>query len=172
MCQLVLVLLVVVAGYAGAAPNSGCCNAKTVGGVNYLLVERANTTMHGCDRSCVYQQEGIPESRICFKQGPLPVICDEGAEAEALPETAAGGEGGCRVPTNSQWDGIPSDYQYDISIADCLALCNSTHQSPTTPCNKWDYFGTWCYLFQYASGPIYKRGWTAGYSSYNCPEST
>eukprot|EP00092_Neocalanus_flemingeri_P047247 GFUD01053489.1.p1 GENE.GFUD01053489.1~~GFUD01053489.1.p1 ORF type:complete len:149 (-),score=13.82 GFUD01053489.1:286-732(-) len=148
MCQLVLVLLVVVAGYAGAAPNSGCCNAKTVGGVNYLLVERANTTMHGCDRSCVYQQEGIPESRICFKQGPLPVICDEGAEAEALPETAAGGEG------------------------DCLAWCNSTHQSPTTPCNKWDYFGTWCYLFQYASGPIYKRGWTAGYSSYNCPEST
>eukprot|EP00092_Neocalanus_flemingeri_P030444 GFUD01033048.1.p1 GENE.GFUD01033048.1~~GFUD01033048.1.p1 ORF type:complete len:246 (-),score=18.69 GFUD01033048.1:275-910(-) len=77
MCQLVLVLLAVVAGYAGAATIERCCSQKMVGGIDYTLVEMENTTKYGCDWDCVYEKVDMKGSRICFQVGPLPVVCDD-----------------------------------------------------------------------------------------------
>eukprot|EP00092_Neocalanus_flemingeri_P099624 GFUD01127112.1.p1 GENE.GFUD01127112.1~~GFUD01127112.1.p1 ORF type:complete len:220 (-),score=8.12 GFUD01127112.1:355-1014(-) len=78
MCQLVLVLLALVAGYAGAASNDkGCCHLKSVGGVNYVLVNGTGIDTTGCDWDCVYEKVGKIGSRYCFRWGALPTICND-----------------------------------------------------------------------------------------------
>eukprot|EP00092_Neocalanus_flemingeri_P023107 GFUD01025054.1.p1 GENE.GFUD01025054.1~~GFUD01025054.1.p1 ORF type:complete len:236 (+),score=19.64 GFUD01025054.1:58-708(+) len=77
MCQLVLVLLAVVAGYAGAATIERCCSQKMVGGVNYTLVESKSTAMWGCHSDCVFERVDTEGSRFCFKAGDLEVVCED-----------------------------------------------------------------------------------------------
>eukprot|EP00092_Neocalanus_flemingeri_P009348 GFUD01010060.1.p1 GENE.GFUD01010060.1~~GFUD01010060.1.p1 ORF type:complete len:144 (+),score=3.56 GFUD01010060.1:66-434(+) len=77
MCQLVLVLLAVVAGYAGAATIERCCTQKMVGGVNYTLVDTKSTAKWGCQSDCIFERVDTKGSRICFKAGDLEVVCEE-----------------------------------------------------------------------------------------------
>eukprot|EP00092_Neocalanus_flemingeri_P038208 GFUD01041589.1.p1 GENE.GFUD01041589.1~~GFUD01041589.1.p1 ORF type:complete len:281 (+),score=28.27 GFUD01041589.1:86-844(+) len=77
MCQLVLVLLAVVAGYAGAATIERCCSQKMVGGVNYTLVDTKSTAKWGCQSDCIFERVDTKGSRFCFKAGDLEVVCQE-----------------------------------------------------------------------------------------------
>eukprot|EP00092_Neocalanus_flemingeri_P092975 GFUD01118116.1.p1 GENE.GFUD01118116.1~~GFUD01118116.1.p1 ORF type:complete len:298 (-),score=33.53 GFUD01118116.1:514-1308(-) len=77
MCQLVLVLLAVVAGYAGAATIERCCSQKMVGGVNYTLVETNSTGQWGCHRDCIFERVGMEGSKFCFKSGDKEVVCQD-----------------------------------------------------------------------------------------------
>lgn len=56
-----------------------CCTKKTVGGVAYTQVA-GNTDGFDCTGQCVYEEDGKPGSRTCFKSGgpgPLPIECKE-----------------------------------------------------------------------------------------------
>jgi len=56
--------------------SDGCCQSKTVGSIGYTLVEKSSAAeSFGCNSPCVYQQDGQPGSRVCFKDGILPVEC-------------------------------------------------------------------------------------------------
>merc|ERR1719312_1107154 len=61
-----------------------CCTSKTVGTYAYTLLETevAQDTL-GCQSPCVYQRDGEPGSRYCFKNGDLPVTCS--TEALFIP---------------------------------------------------------------------------------------
>lgn len=51
---------------------------KTVGGVPYTLVDKADTSNYNCLSHCVYKKDGNPEEgRFCFKAGIFEVICNE-----------------------------------------------------------------------------------------------
>eukprot|EP00092_Neocalanus_flemingeri_P059560 GFUD01071217.1.p1 GENE.GFUD01071217.1~~GFUD01071217.1.p1 ORF type:complete len:233 (+),score=30.01 GFUD01071217.1:49-699(+) len=88
MCQLVLVLLAVVAGYAGAATIERCCTQKIVGGVNYTLVDDTKSTAKwGCHSDCIFERVDTKGSRICFKSGDLEVVCQDDIDCNNCLET-------------------------------------------------------------------------------------
>ena len=55
-----------------------------MGGVSYTLLEETDTARYGCKSNCVFEREGSPGSRFCFKEGDLEVVCedDDGAGGE------------------------------------------------------------------------------------------
>jgi len=62
-----------------------CCTKKTVGGVNYNLVEEQDTSGYNCLTSCVFEKEGEPGSRFCFAAGSQPVNCgDIGSDRQII----------------------------------------------------------------------------------------
>merc|ERR1719233_878346 len=81
MIQVLLVLAVSCAGFVQGEGGNDCCMSKTVGPHNYTLVDNdaAATTM-GCKSPCVYQRNGEPGTRFCFKTGDFPVSCIAGSE--------------------------------------------------------------------------------------------
>ena len=46
-----------------------------VGGKFYSLVLVENTANFECKNNCVYEEEGNPGSRVCFKEGDLSFEC-------------------------------------------------------------------------------------------------
>merc|ERR1719312_399764 len=73
-----LVLAIVHAVPVLGEEGTDCCTSKTVGTYAYTLLEAesAPDTL-GCQSSCVYERDGEPGSRYCFKKGDLPVTCTE-----------------------------------------------------------------------------------------------
>jgi len=67
-------------GLEGELPplfDDNCCTHKSVGGVGYTQVA-GSTDGYDCDGQCVYEKDGMPGSRTCFKSGgpaPLPAQC-------------------------------------------------------------------------------------------------
>ena len=55
--------------------TSHCCHEKEVHNVTYMLVEKVDTTGHGCMENCVYEDKENPGSRLCFQTGEQPVTC-------------------------------------------------------------------------------------------------
>lgn len=43
--------------------------------MTYMLVEKVDTTGHGCIENCVYEDKENPGSRLCFQTGEQPVTC-------------------------------------------------------------------------------------------------
>merc|ERR1719357_410040 len=78
MIQVLLVLSVSCAGFVLGEEGNNCCTSKTVGPHAYTLIgnDAAATTM-GCKSPCVYERDGEPGTRVCFKTGDLPVTCIE-----------------------------------------------------------------------------------------------
>ena len=54
-----------------------CCKEKSVGGVEYMLVDETDTVNYGCMSNCVFERVGNPGSRFCFKEGDLEVVCKD-----------------------------------------------------------------------------------------------
>merc|ERR1719446_1916346 len=53
-----------------------CCGSKTVGLFKYTLIgNEADLDQFGCKLPCVYEKNGEPGSKFCFKSGDLPVTC-------------------------------------------------------------------------------------------------
>jgi hypothetical protein len=52
-----------------------CCPRKIVGEEEYTLVKEEDTTAYNCSSDCIYENVQTPGSRICFKDGALPVQC-------------------------------------------------------------------------------------------------
>jgi len=89
MGHLGLWLLALAAGQTQAASILQCCKEKSVGGVEYTLVDETDTAKYGCKSNCVFEKMGSPGSRFCFKEGDLEVVCGddnvaEGADVLAL----------------------------------------------------------------------------------------
>ena len=73
MCVILLICLIIprICG-----KTSDCCYEKQVGNVTYTLVERSKTTMaYNCVDNCIYKENSVEGSRVCFRTGYLPVTC-------------------------------------------------------------------------------------------------
>merc|ERR1719320_1626443 len=58
--------------------GTDCCTSKTVGTYAYTLLEAESAPdILGCQSPCVYQRDGEPGSRYCFKKGDLAVTCKQ-----------------------------------------------------------------------------------------------
>merc|ERR1712215_292636 len=71
---------VLIAPAIGDSPvlfNTFCCPSKTVGGVLYHQVPGNTEGFPSCHADCVYEQDGAPGSRYCFKPGKKEVQCIE-----------------------------------------------------------------------------------------------
>merc|ERR1712128_367888 len=73
---LLLVTSCLFQGYKGQPAQ--CCTRKTVGGVEYNLVDEIDTSGYNCLSSCVFEKADSPGSRFCFASGELPVNCGDG----------------------------------------------------------------------------------------------
>jgi len=100
MEQLGLWVLALALGYTGAASIPQCCKEKSVGGVSYTLLEETDTARYGCKSNCVFEREGSPGSRFCFKEGDLEVVCedDDGAGGSEPPPIQGGPTPGIEEP--------------------------------------------------------------------------
>jgi len=59
-------------------PESTCCAKKTVGGVEYsLLDDKTDTSSFGCKSNCVYEKD-VGGGRFCFAKGDMEVACGDG----------------------------------------------------------------------------------------------
>ena len=61
-------------------PVEQCCTRKTVGDVEYSLVEEEDTSGYNCMTNCVFEKKDSPGSRFCFASGDLPVDCGDGGK--------------------------------------------------------------------------------------------
>ena len=60
----------------GQANSDKCCQAKTVGGKKYVLVDPEGTTPESCKDSCVYAYANAGNGeRFCFRPGNLISEC-------------------------------------------------------------------------------------------------
>merc|ERR1712106_510792 len=69
-------------GYKGQPAQ--CCTRKTVGGVEYSLVDEIDTSGYNCLSSCVFEKADSPGSRFCFASGELPVNCGDGGSSPSI----------------------------------------------------------------------------------------
>merc|ERR1739838_1127913 len=76
---LLLVTSCLLQGYKGQPAQ--CCTRKTVGGVEYSLVDEIDTSGYNCLSSCVFEKADSPGSRFCFASGELPVNCGDGGSS-------------------------------------------------------------------------------------------
>merc|ERR1739838_130679 len=76
---LLLVTSCLLQGYKGQPAQ--CCTRKTVGGVEYSLVDEIDTSGYNCLTSCVFEKADSPGSRFCFASGELPVNCGDGGSS-------------------------------------------------------------------------------------------
>jgi len=112
--QLLLAVLFfssVSAAPAGSESSDACCSEKKVGDILYNLVEdnKEKTASFGCMNGCIYNADEDPIDKFCFKEGSLPVTCEDGAGHFHWCY-----EGACGP---SHW-------------ADEFPVCNGTSQSP------------------------------------------
>merc|ERR1712215_329288 len=83
--MLILLLPFLYSFVLGQPVQEVCCTKKTVGGVNYNLVEEQDTSGYNCLTSCVFEKEGEPGSRFCFAAGSQPVNCgDIGSDRQLI----------------------------------------------------------------------------------------
>merc|ERR1712215_325487 len=76
MIQVLLVLAVFRVGFMLGEEGNNCCTSKTVGPHAYTLIENeVPSNSMGCKSPCVYERDGEPGTRYCFKTGDLPVTC-------------------------------------------------------------------------------------------------
>ena len=55
-----------------------CCLEKTVGNLNYKLVEKRNNVYKNCKNGCIYKKDGDEtDSKYCFAVGNKKVECKE-----------------------------------------------------------------------------------------------
>lgn len=72
-----------IGAFKGQPVENKCCQSKTVGNVNYVLVSEGEVpTM--CKSNCIYQMKDDPTSRYCFAPGDLPVVCGDISNAENI----------------------------------------------------------------------------------------
>merc|ERR1719431_1256186 len=70
-------VLALAAAHTQGASIPQCCKKKSVGGVEYTLVDETDTVSFGCKSNCVFERVGNPGSRFCFKEGDLEVVCED-----------------------------------------------------------------------------------------------
>lgn len=132
-----------VKGFHTGYPLTDCCDRKEVGGVPFTLVSEEDTTMYGCESNCLYaRDDGMSQSRFCFKSGNLPFHCidENGEPSTVVPpvETTTTTREVPRGPTappleNAQtritlsWPNEPNDldlyvrgYKHGVGPASCL----------------------------------------------------
>eukprot|EP00092_Neocalanus_flemingeri_P087241 GFUD01110055.1.p1 GENE.GFUD01110055.1~~GFUD01110055.1.p1 ORF type:complete len:154 (-),score=13.80 GFUD01110055.1:130-591(-) len=141
MCQQVLVLLAVAAGYAGA--DELCCMEKSVGGLNYTLVEVKDNTF--CSSDCIYERADMPGgNRTCFEAGPLTVVCYEEADIDAT---------GLPIYHNFKYKGTrmnPAGGMETDTYPACRHVCELTEG-----CKVWSWYKVgynYCYLYALDEG--------------------
>jgi len=72
------IISIFLAGLVAAQESPApCCQSKTVGTVSYFFVENRDTSEWSCKDNCVYTSAS--GGNVCFKSGPLPVTCADGA---------------------------------------------------------------------------------------------
>merc|ERR1712013_539447 len=77
-----LVRLLALFQVALGQPVEQCCTRKTVGDVEYSLVEEEDTSGYNCMTNCVFEKKDSPGSRFCFASGDLPVDCGDGGNSK------------------------------------------------------------------------------------------
>jgi len=56
-----------------------CCTSKSVGGVEYILVKKEDTSAYSCLSNCLYEKVADPGQMYCFAAGDKKVECKDGA---------------------------------------------------------------------------------------------
>ena len=68
------VAFILAGAYKGQPTEKECCLSKSVGDVEYVLIEKGDVP-EVCTSGCIYQMVDKPGSRYCFAPGQLPVNC-------------------------------------------------------------------------------------------------
>merc|ERR1712008_158005 len=100
------IISIFLAGLVAAQESPApCCQSKTVGTVSYFFVENRDTSEWSCKDNCVYTSAS--GGNVCFKSGPLPVTCADGAYGGGSGGGSGGSGGG------GTWPQEPSvEYNY------------------------------------------------------------
>merc|ERR1712142_426357 len=79
--QVFLLFMLSLTQVAIGQPIEQCCTRKTVGGIEYSLINETDTSGYNCKTNCVYEKDEAPGSRYCFASGDLPVDCGDGGNS-------------------------------------------------------------------------------------------
>merc|ERR1719250_165655 len=131
--------------------DDACCEAKTVGGVSYTLIEaEGDTGSFGCKDTCVYEEIGSQGSRFCFKLGgpdALEATCTDIYTGDEFPE---GINTRCII-SGQKYTSYLFTRQPVNDIKTCVSFCCNSNV-----CNYWS-FGSeegqkHCYLYSQVFG--------------------
>merc|ERR1719233_2266437 len=85
MSILVLLIIPWKLGFGGPL-ISPCCHKKNVGNISYTLVSSEDSSIvstYGCKSNCVYEQDDLPGSKVCFADGHLPATCKDSPDVNS-----------------------------------------------------------------------------------------
>ena len=75
----------------GQANSDKCCQAKTVGGKKYVLVDPEGSTPESCKDSCVYAYANAENGeRFCFRPGNLISECHSDSDSDSTTTATKG----------------------------------------------------------------------------------
>merc|ERR1719427_1988609 len=118
-----------------------CCDAKNVGGVDYIKVLYVGEVPEKCLTDCIYEKKNMPGKRYCFKRGSLAVHCIN--ESEGGPTGGEHSEGGSNAALGLfEYPNVQirndNDYnKYDVTGFVQYAGCN--HDSYKLKANVYSY---------------------------------